>query len=287
MFTHNLRIAAFGVTLISTAVAVAASESPNGAPAIGMVEEVPSEASVASPAMPVVLPSFGPTFAGAVASGGTSAFAVRVTNRGRVAGQATVTLLSAASGAVLGVWTSPSIPSFGGIQNTLADIAAHATPALTSAQMAQPMNVHVRTTFPSATQMVALNSQTGALSNLTACGARLFEDIALLGYVEGPGTNGITSAVRVVNASATATSQAHLTLYNAATGVSLGTWTSPNVPPNGSVTMSTSAIVAAATPAVPANVVAFTIVASPTRNLRLEHMVLANGTLGDLTNACG
>src|SRR6185295_7077448 len=135
--------------------------------------------------------------------GGNNKYALRITNRGPAAGTATVTIVSASTGATLGTWTSPSIPRYGAIQNTLSDIASHATPALTAAQMAQPMNIAVRTRFAPAIQLVAMNGQTNVLANLTACGARLFEDIALLGYVEGSGTSGITSAVRMVNTSAT------------------------------------------------------------------------------------
>lgn len=228
---------------------------------------------------------YGATFAGVVA-GGNSTMSLRITNRGPRAGTATVTLVNAATGAVLSTWTSGAIPLFGAIQTSIAAIAAASTPTLTAAQIATPMNLRVSTTFAPATQLIAVNSPSGTLTNLSACGGFLFEHQNLLGYVEGPGTVGATGAVRIVNTGASRTSHTQLTLYNAATGASLGTWTTPDVPPNGSVTVSTATIAAAATPVIPATTAAMTVLAVPVRGLRLEHVVMAGGALTDMTSAC-
>jgi len=223
-------------------------------------------------------------FAGVMATG-NNGFVLRVTNRGPRAGTATVVFVSAANGATLGRWTSSSIPVFASVQSSIASIAALMTPALTPAQLAAPMNVLVSTTFAPATQLLAFNGTTGGIANLTACGGNLFEDIYLLGYVEGPGAVGPTAAVRMVNTSSR-TLSARLTLYNSGSGVSLGTWNSQDIPPGASITMSAAAIAAAATPAIPASMPAMTVLALPVRGLRLEHVVMSNGMLTDLTSAC-
>ena len=225
------------------------------------------------------------TFAGVIPSSAAMTSALRITNRGPAAGTVTVTLLNAATGTQLATWTSPSIAQFGAIQKSVADIAAAATPALTTAQRTGPFNIALRSTFAPAYQLVTSTAQTGQLSNITACGSRLIDNISILGYVEGPAATGATSAVRIVN-SGNAALQAKLTLYNAADGALLGTWTSPSVPSNASVTTTTTAIGAAATPPVPATVAAVTVLAAPARGLRLEHVVTSAGVLSDFTNVC-
>ena len=225
------------------------------------------------------------TFAGVVPSSATMTSALRITNRGPAAGTATVILLNAATGAQLATWTSPSIAKYGAIQKSVADIAAAATPTLTAAQLTGPFNIALRSTFAPAYQLVVSTAQTGQVSNITASGSRLIDNISILGYVEGPATTGVTSAVRVVNTGNGAI-QPKLSLYNAADGVLLGTWTAPSIPSNASVTTTTAAIGAAATPPVASTVAAITVLAPPTRGLRLEHVVTSAGILSDFTNVC-
>ncbi len=229
--------------------------------------------------------SWGASYFAGVSATGTNAFVLRITNRGPRAGTATVTLATASTGAVLGTWTSGSIPVFGAVQYPIATIAAAVTPALTPAQLAAPMNLSVSTTFAPATQLLTFHSTTGTVANVTACGANLFEDIYLLGHMEGPNTAGMSSAVRIFNGSGR-TLAAHLTIYDAGGGAQIGTWNSQDIPSGASITMSTAAILAAATPAIPATTAAVTILATPVRGLRLEHVVMAGGALTDLTSAC-
>ena len=242
------------------------------------VETARATSAVANALMPA-------TFAGVVPSSATMTSALRITNRGPAAGTVTVILLNAATGAQLGTWTSPSIAKYGAIQKSVADIAAAATPALTTAQRTGPFNIALRSTFAPAYQLVVSMAQTGQLSNITACGSRLIDNISILGYVEGPATTGVASAVRVVNTGG-ASIQPKLTLYNAADGALLGTWTAPSVPSNASVTTTTTAIAAAATPPVASTVAAITVLAQSTRGLRLEHVVTSAGVLSDFTNVC-
>lgn len=245
----------------------------------------PRAAAVARESAAAVAGTWGTSYFAGVSTTGANSFVLRVTNRGPRAGTATVALADAATGTLLGTWTSPTIPVFGANQTSIATIAAAITPALTPAQLAAPMNFSVTTTFAPATQLLTFHSATGTVANLTACGAHLFEDIFLLGYVEGPNTAGMTAAVRFFNGARRALAP-RLTIYDAATGVALGTWNSQDIPSGASRTLSIATILAAATPAIPATTAAVTVLATPVRGLRLEHVVMAGGALTDLTSAC-
>lgn len=259
------------------------------------VRESPSERDIPLLATPKAAPaaaretqagigsSWGASYFAGVSATGANNFILRVTNRGPRAGIATVTFAAAATGTVLGTWTSPTIPVFGAIQTSIATMAAAITPALTPAQVAAPMNMSVSTTFAPAAQLLAFNTTTGTIANLTACGANLFEDIYLLGYMEGQGVPGMSSAVRLFNGSRR-TIAAHLTIYDAATGIQLATWNAPDLASGASNTVSIATMLAAAT--IPAGTTAFTVLATPVRGLRLEHVVMAGGALADLTGAC-
>jgi hypothetical protein len=206
---------------------------------------------------------------------------LRITNAGADAGTTTVVLHAADTGAELGTWTSASIPSHGSIQVDLADVAAHATPALTTAQAGAAVDLHTTATFPGSIQAVQWNAKAGSLTNVGACGAQRHH---LIGYAEGALTSNVTGTVRLVNASA-ATAHGVLTLYDAVAGTSLGVWTSADIPAGGSLTVSVATIAAAATPVV-APAAAYTITA--TGGVRLEHVAVSgtDAVVADLSNAC-
>ncbi len=109
-----------------------------------------------------------------------------------------------------------------------------------------------------------------------------FVQTAFAGVV--PSNASMTSALRITNrgpAAGTAT----VILLDAATGTQLATWTSPSIAKFGAIQKSVADI-AAATPPVPATVAAITVLAAPTRALRLEHIVTSAGVLSDFTNVC-
>ena len=220
------------------------------------------------------------TFAGLTPVTTNATTYLRITNAGTDAGTATVVLHAGDSGATLGTWTSASIPSHGSIQVDLADVAAHATPVLTTAQAGAAVDLHTTATFRGSIQAVQWNAKAGSLTNVGACGAQRHN---LIGYAEGALTSNVTGMVRLVNASAD-THAGVLTLYDATTGASLGTWTSADIPAGGSLTVSVATIAAAATPVV-APAAAYTITGT---GVRLEH-VAVSGTdtvVADLSNAC-
>ncbi len=214
-----------------------------------------------------------------VASGATTY--LQFTNAGTQAGTATVTLYAASTGTQLGTWTSPSIPANGSLLQDVAAIASGATPALTSAQAAAAVDLSVQSTIHGSVQ--TLMSVSGAVTNISACGSG---EHAAIGGVPGPGNASMAAVVRIGN-NGGAASHATLTLYNSADGTKLGTWTSSDVPAHGSLTITTTALAAAATPVVPATATSFTIAVDPTGlDAQVLEQAKTGGALTLLNNAC-
>lgn len=205
---------------------------------------------------------------------------LRITNAGTQTGTATVTIFAADTGAQIATWTSPDVPAKGSLLVDVADIASGASPALTSTQASQRVDLEVTGTLHGAVQTLVVDD--GVLSNISTCSTRH----NVIGGVPGPGSTTANALVRIGNPRS-ATSHATLTLYDSASGTQLGTWTSADVPPNGSITVSTTAIAAAATPVIPATTKTFTLAADPSG---LKPIVLAQLTAGGaptvLNNAC-
>ena len=222
------------------------------------------------------------TFFAAVVDGTNVANVFRFFSLSRAAGTVKATIYDAATGTLLGTWTSASIPSLGAIEVSAATIAAGATPALTTAQKAAALNIAVTSTFRGTVQQITRAA--GAVINQSDCGGTG----NILSHVEGPGFTGVTGAVRIVNASNTA-GTITLSLRNAATGVELGTWKSAAVPAHGTVTMTATALAAAATPVVPAATTALTIFpTAATARLEIERLASATGStaVSNLSTAC-
>lgn len=205
----------------------------------------------------------------------------RFASGARVAGTVSAKLYDAA-GASLGTWTSASIPAGGAIEVTATQIITGVTPALTASQQASVASYAVSATVRGSVQQ--LSKTATAIVNQSHCGGG-----SGLGYVEGPAFTGATGAVRLSNGGSTA-GTITLSLRSAATGVELGKYTSASVPAKGTVTVTTSAMAAAATPVVPASTTALTIVPTGfTARIGIEHVAMATGstTLTNLSAACG
>lgn len=227
-------------------------------------------------------PGPGAFFAGvADTSAATQIF--RFANAGRAAGAVTATVYDAAAGTSLGTWTSAAIPAGAAIEVTAARIADETTPALTATQRAAALNISVAAAFRGTAQL--LSKTASVIVSQSDCGA----GGNALGYVEGPGFAGAAGAVRFVNASSTA-GTITLSLRDAATGTELGKYTSATVPVKGAVTVTTTAMAAAATPVVPASTVALSIVpTAATARIEIEHLatVTASAVAANLSTACG
>lgn len=224
-------------------------------------------------------------FAGVVAGSGASSRVLRFINAGTQAGTATVTLFSSATGAELGSWTSASIAAHGAAQITVSDVLAQAQPSLSTTQLSGLVDLQIATGFRGVVQQIS----GGGAVNLSACGRRLVDQSGVMG-VDGP-AGSVASGVRLVNDGAQAKSTT-LHLYGV-DGVSLGTWTSPSVPVNGSTVVSIPTIAAAATPTPVAATTAALVITQDNESagsgggLRLEHVVVgSDGAVSDLTAAC-
>ncbi len=261
--------------------AVAPTSASASAPASATARA--GQAPVAALAATAAFDRAGPAvlYAG-VANNAATTQVFRFANGGKSAGTVSAKLYDAAAGTSLGVWTSASIPAGAAIEVTAATIAAGATPALSAAQQAAALTVSVTATFRGTVQQ--LSKTAAALINQGSCGIG-----GGLAYVEGPGFSGASGAVRLVNAGSTA-GTITLSLRNAATGTELGKYTSASLPAKGSVTLTTTALAAAASPAVPASTVALSIVpTAATARIGLEHLATVTGstTVSNLTAGCG
>lgn len=205
----------------------------------------------------------------------------RFASGARVAGTVTAQLYDAA-GASLGTWTSASIPAGAAIEVTATQIAAGSTPALTTAQQAAAISYSLSATVRGSVQQ--LSKTASVIVNQTGCFGG-----GGLSYVEGPGFTGATGAVRLTNGGSSA-GTITLSLRNAATGAELGKYTSASVPAKGFVTVTASAMAAAAVPVVPASTVALSIVpTAATARISVAHLatVTASTTATNLSAACG
>lgn len=289
--------------MIATVALIAAAMT---LPVLAAEDEAADDAELEAPAAEVVAPTATPLPAGpttgsttrtipgiTVERAGPSIFFPGIVNNSattqvfrfasaaRVAGTVTAKLYDAA-GASLGTWTSASIPAGAAIEVTATQIATGSTPALTAAQQAAPISYSLSATVRGAVQQ--LSKTASAIVNQTGCFGG-----GGLGYVEGPGFTGAAGAVRLTNGGSSA-GTITLSLRSAATGAELGKYTSASVPAKGFVTVTASAMAAAATPVVPASTVALSIVpTAATARISVAHLatVTASTTVTNLSAACG
>ena len=227
------------------------------------------------PSLPVetLVPSVTP-----IAADATSV--LRFVNLSGTAGTATVALHDATTGAEVATWTSASIPAHGSLQSDLATIVGAALPALTVAQAAAKMNATVGATFQGTVQNVVITG--GVASDLSNC----FDGQGVLGGVAGAAHASLMSGIQLTNQAASA--QAATVTLIATDGTTLGTWTSPSIPTNGTVTITGAALAAGATPVVAATTASFTVAVSDTAGISVRHLSQpkAGGMVTNLTPAC-
>ena len=279
-----MRTTALSFSLIAAALlavpAIGADEPPADAARMAM----PAVGAVGQPGVGMFPGGAGPgTLVAGVQSNATTTQVFRFSNAGRAAGTVTATLYDAATGTSLGTWTSASVAVGAAIEVTAAQIASGTTPALSAAQQAAALNIAVSAAFRGSVQQ--LSRTAGVIVNQSDCGGGGYA----LGYVEGPGFSGVTGAVRIINAGATA-GTVTLSLRDAATGTELGKYTSASVPTHGAVTVTTAAMAAAATPIVASSTTALAIVpTAATARLQTEHLATVTGstTVTNLSASCG
>ena len=165
---------------------------------------------------------------------------LRFYNSGPNPGTVDVTLFNGVSGEEVVHWTSPMIPVGAAPQYSVVDIeGAVATlnkskPAFYTATVTSQIN--------GAFQHVLYQPSAGALSNLTSCDAATPDGTSRLMDVHSSLLDAVfPSAVMVYNAGQTAAA-VNIGVYDAVTGVKVGTYKSATVPPSGQVMVQMAAM---------------------------------------------
>lgn len=157
---------------------------------------------------------------------------LRFYNPSAATGNVRIAVRDGDTGAYLGDWTSPPIPSQAALQFTAKSILANTTrngfPVVP--ELRAYLNLEVVSSFKGSTQHVLYNEQARALVNLTNCGTTPSTDTAKhLMNVHSSAFAAFPSRVRVVN-TGVAPAQAKLSFYNAGTGAKIFEWTTPSIP---------------------------------------------------------
>jgi hypothetical protein len=172
---------------------------------------------------------------GAAAKGNTF---LRIYNRTNAAGVAVVTLRDAGSGAIIGKWTSASIPAGASPQIAIATIESNAVPAAgqsIAAATRTAYNIEVESNVAAYVQTILWNATTGVFANLTSCrGGPATTDAGFAMNVNSSAVQNYVSRLRVTNTGPVA-APAVLAFADAASGASVATWTSQSIPPSASI----------------------------------------------------
>ncbi len=172
---------------------------------------------------------------------------LRFYNSTNAAGVIVATVRDVDSGAVLGKWTSPSIPAHAAPQVPITTIeAAISASAPQTFAPRTGYNLEVESSFAGYVQYLLL-APGGVFANMTSCRDGLVAgDNTVLMNVNAASAADYVSRLRVTNTGAVA-GAAVLTFSNAATGVRIGSWTSPSIATGASLEISEPEIEAAVT----------------------------------------
>lgn len=163
---------------------------------------------------------------------------LRFYNAGTAAGTVTVTLSDYVSGQTLTQWTSPSIAPGTAPQYAISTLEAGITgtkPAFYSVKM--------QSQFAGTFQHVLWKSSDGTLTNLSTCDSGITAIPTRMTNVHSSllGTAGYPSSIVVYNTGSSASAVA-LTVSDAATGTSLGTYNIASIPAEGQQVLTMSSI---------------------------------------------
>lgn len=169
---------------------------------------------------------------------------LRFYNAGGTAGTVTVTLSDYATGVALGQWTSPSITP-----GTAQQYAISTLEGVLPANSTKPSfySVTMQAQFNGTFQHVLWKPGDGTLTNLSTCDSGITAVATRAANVHSSvlGGLGYVSSIVAYNTS-TVAAPVVLNIADAATGASLGTYTSATIPGNGQVVLAVSALEAAA-----------------------------------------
>jgi hypothetical protein len=165
---------------------------------------------------------------------------LRFHNDSTAPGTVTVALRDADTGRTLGTWTSPPIAAHASAQFSITNLEANAKAALStdtpvlSAAGRRFFNLEIESSFPGFMQHIVWARGAGALTNLSACADGLAQDNGVLLNVHTSALAEYPSRIRIANTGAVA-DRAQLDVYAANTGRLIGSWTSAEIPPGGSL----------------------------------------------------
>jgi subtilisin family serine protease len=167
-------------------------------------------------------------FAGVSAQGESM---LRFYNPSEATGNVKIAVRDGDTGAYLGDWTSPPIPSRAALQFTAKSVLANVTrngfPI--PAELRAYLNLEVASSFKGSTQHVLFSEQARVVSNLTNCGTTPSTDTAKqLMNVHSGAFAEFPSRLRVVN-TGVVPAAAKLSFYNAGTGAKIFEWTTPEI----------------------------------------------------------
>jgi hypothetical protein len=216
---------------------------------------------------------------------------LRLFNDSAVAGEVTLIVRHASTGAVLGSWTSPSLPSRSSRQFDITEIESATSPPIAPGTVSS-YAMEFRAATPGSTagfsggiQHVLWNPTLGLLENMSHCSGAVLADPRTLINVHAGRIATYPSTVRIYNAGAGA-QPAVLTILDAVSGAVLGSWTSPPIPPGAVL----GAAVAAIEQGLGPNIMQFdhyNVSLDDAFSDVLQHIVTnPNGALTDLTARC-
>ncbi|MBY0509452.1 MAG: S8 family serine peptidase, partial [Rhodospirillaceae bacterium] len=158
-------------------------------------------------------------------------------------GTVTVTFRDVNTGATLGAWTgavkahaAPQIPV-----SALETLATPATGQLIALPTRPYYNADIASTFPGYMQHVIWSRGGGVFANVSSCATGFSADATTVSNVHVSPNVNYPSRLRIVNSGAI-TDHAVLTMYSIVDGSVVGTWTSPDIAPNGSLDIKSSVL---------------------------------------------
>ncbi len=158
-------------------------------------------------------------------------------------GTVTVTFRDVTSGATLGAWTG-TVKAHAAPQIPVSALETLATPApgqLISSPTRPYYNADIASTFPGYMQHVNWSRNGGVFANLSSCATGFSSDTATVSNVHVSSNIYYQSRLRLVNTGAVA-DHAVLTMYSIVDGSVIGTWTSPDIAPNGALDLKSSVL---------------------------------------------
>lgn len=210
---------------------------------------------------------------------------LRFANTGGTAGTVKVKLSDAATGKLAGTWTSGFIPPGAAIQ-----VSAPTLESAFTASSIRPTSytAAIETTMVGYVQHVDWNQNAGALTNLSTCDIGASTTRTQLGHVHSSLLQVTYPSKIVVTNAGKAAAPAQLGVFEASTGVRLGTYISPLIPAGGQLAVDMRTVERAAGVSPGATIYHYNIRLEGAFTGYLQHLVenAAAGIVSDMTASC-